>query len=333
MTKRPSTEDRLAKLRELESAALSPNVKKDLGVILAGANSILVARAAQVVSKRRITELIPNLVTAFNRFMSKPPKADQGCLSKIAIIEALDNLDYDDDDVFLRGIHHVQKEPAYGGPIDTAANLRGKCAFALARIGDTEVLFELITLLMDPEPQARIAAVKAVAHLACRESELLLRMKILAGDMEPDVLGECFSGLISINPDRSLSFVGKFLVQDDHLIAEVAAFALGESRETRAFEILHNYREENVIKPEFQQVLLLSIALTRLDGAFEYLTDVVANEHTSNGIEAIKALKIYAYDDELCAKIDRAVVSRNDVMLSEAYASEFDSSPILTLTR
>ena len=324
MTKRQSTADKLARLRELESASLSSNIIKELGKVLSAANSILVARSAQVVENRRITELIPNLVAAFNRFMNKPSKADQGCLAKTAIIETLNHLDYDDDDVFLQGIHHVQKEPAYGGSIDTAANLRGKCAFALARIGYTEVLFELTTLLMDPEPQARIAAVKAVAHLARLESELLLRMKILVGDQEPNVLGECFSGLISINPERSLSFVGTFLSSHDHLIAEAAAFQLGESRKARAFEILCNYRQNNIINSEFHEVLLLSIALTRLDEAFQYLIDVIADEHRGNAVSALKALKIYAYDDDLCTRIHKAVESRNDVMVSEAYASEFD---------
>ncbi len=107
MAKRQSTEDKLAKLRELESASLSTNEFKELGKVLSGANSVLVARAARVVSKRRITDLISNLVTAFNRFMNKPPKADQGCLAKTAIIEALDHLDYHGLDVFLSGIPSI----------------------------------------------------------------------------------------------------------------------------------------------------------------------------------------------------------------------------------
>lgn len=324
MAKRQSTEDKLAKLRELESASLSTNEFKELGKVLSGANSVLVARAARVVSKRRITDLISNLVTAFNRFINKPPKADQGCLAKTAIIEALDHLDYDGLDVFLCGIHHVQKEPTYGGQKDTAADLRGKCAFALARIGDTETLFEFIPLLMDPLPQARIAAVKAVAHLACRESELLLRMKVLAGDEESDVVGECLKGLISINPDRSLSFVGELLTSLNYLSAQAAAFALGESREGGAFKILRAHRGDNIINPEFQEVLLLSIALTRLDEAFEYLIDVIANEHKGNAVLALKALKVYAYDNKKSAIIHKAVVSRNDGMVSQAYTSEFD---------
>ena len=319
MAKRISIEDKLAKLRELEDAPLSTNVIKELSKVLSGANNVLVARAAQVVERRRITDLIPNLIAAFDCFMNKPTRADKGCLAKTAIIEALDNLSYDCDDIFLQGIHHVQKEPSYGGTVDTAATLRGKCAFALARIGYAEVLFELTSLLMDPEPQARIAAVKAIAYLARVESELLLRMKVMAGDQEPNVLGECFSGLLSINPERSMSFVSRFLTSNNPLIVEEAALALGESRKAHAFEILRNYREGSIMKPDFQEILLLSIALTRLDEAFEYLIDVISNEHRNNAVAALKALRVFYANDDLRTRIHKAVVSRNDAMVSKAW--------------
>ena len=163
MARRMSIEDRLARLKELESVPLSASVTKELSKVLSGANSVLVARAALVVERRSITDLVPNLVAAFNRLINKPAEADKGCLAKIAIIEALNNLGYDEEEVFLQGIHHIQKEYSYGGPVDTAAELRGKCAFALVRIGYAEVLFELIALLVDPEPHARKAAAKALA--------------------------------------------------------------------------------------------------------------------------------------------------------------------------
>ena len=319
MAKRLSTEEKLAKLRELENATLSKDVIKELSKVLSGANNILVARAAQIVERRIITDLIPNLVAAFDRFMSKPPKADKGCLAKTAIIEALDNLGYDGENIFLQGVHHVQREPVYGGTVDTAANLRGKCGFALARIGYAEVLFEMTSLLMDPEPQARIAAAKTIAYLARPEGELLLRLKVLAGEQESEVLGECFSGLLSINPARAIGFVSEYLNSDEPLIVEEAALALGESQQAKAFEILRHYRENNIIKIDLQEILLLSIALTRLDEAFEYLIDVIGNEHRDNAIAALKALKSFYANDDLCARIHQAVVSRNDALISRTW--------------
>lgn len=91
---------------------------------------------------------------------------DKGCLAKEAIIEALDNLGYDDDAIFLQGIGYFQIEPAYFRPVDTAAILRGKGAFALVRIGCSQIVLELVDLLTDPVPQARIAAVKALTGIS-----------------------------------------------------------------------------------------------------------------------------------------------------------------------
>lgn len=87
-----SIEDRLARLKELEREPLSTSVTKELSKALSGVNNVLVARAARVVERRGITDLIPNLVTAFGRLISRPAEADRGCMAKIAIVEALSNL-------------------------------------------------------------------------------------------------------------------------------------------------------------------------------------------------------------------------------------------------
>lgn len=108
-----SIEDRLARIKELERAPLSASVTKKLGKALSGANNVLVAKAARVVERRGIADLIPSLVTAFDRFIGKPANADKGCLAKIAIVEALNGLDHNEEEVFLRGIHHVQKEAVF----------------------------------------------------------------------------------------------------------------------------------------------------------------------------------------------------------------------------
>ena len=35
--------------------------------------------------------------------------------------------------MFLRGMKHIQPEPSYGGPSDSAATLRATCALALVQ--------------------------------------------------------------------------------------------------------------------------------------------------------------------------------------------------------
>jgi hypothetical protein len=232
-------------------------------------------------------------------------------------------------DTFLRGIRHVQMEPVYGGREDTAANLRGRCALALARCEYPDIFFELTTLLTDPEPQPRIAAIKALTYLNEEKSELLLRLKALTGDKEPQVLSECFLGLMSIAPARSLSFVAGFLENSDLLIAEGAALALGESREIEAFKILQDQWEDS-IDSEVKEMLLLPMALTRCDEAFKYLLDIVACEYQGYAAAAVKALKVYADNDAQRENIRKAMASRHESLITETYAREFgDEEPII----
>lgn len=322
--KRVSTEEKLSRLRKLAKGPLSDDDKQEIWKSLASANNIVVAKTVQVVAEHRITEFIPQLVTAFDRFMKDPLKTDKGCLAKTAVVEALDKLEYRESEVFLRGIRHVQMEPVYGGHKDTAANLRARCALAFARIDYEEVFFELTRLLADPEIQPRIAAVRSLTCLVCETSELLLRLKILTGDEEPQVLSECFVGLMSIAPKRSLDFVAGFLTASDLLIAEGAALALGESHEAQTFKILRNHWEDS-LNHEFKEMLLLPIALTRCDEAFDFLIDVVRCEYRDYASAALRALKAYADDSKQREKIHQAVVLRNDVKVSEVYASEFDT--------
>lgn len=59
--------------------------------------------------------------------MTKPVETDPGCTAKLKAADALYCLEYSNEDLFLRGIRHVQ-EPIWDGSDDTAA-LRGTCAF------------------------------------------------------------------------------------------------------------------------------------------------------------------------------------------------------------
>jgi hypothetical protein len=325
MAKRASTEDKLAVLRELGQEPISEGTRKALEKALKGANNILVAEAAKVVGKLGMEELIPDLLKAFDRFLDNPLKRDKGCLAKEAIIEALDNLEYDEKAIFLQGIQYFQVEPAYLRPVDTAAILRGKCAFALVRIGCSHVVFELVELLADPEPQARIAAVKALTGISSDISEPLLRLKAKQGDEDHQVVAECLLALMQVNPENSMSFVEGFLGIDDLselsnralILAEIAALAIGESRLEKAFEILQRYRGKS-INPDFQDMLLMPMALTRLEGAFDYLIDVIENGHKQSAVSAVNAIKIFG-DESHQTRIQRAVEFRDDTAVSEAY--------------
>ncbi|MCX7047190.1 MAG: hypothetical protein NTX50_17090 [Candidatus Sumerlaeota bacterium] len=323
MKPKQSLEDKLDALERLGDGTSDANAAaKELRHALAGAGNILAAKAAQVTAKCSCAALIPDLVNAFDRFMENPVKTDKGCMAKTAIAEALNELSYDREDIFLRGIRHVQMEPSFGPPVDTADGLRGHCAFGLVRIGYPNALFELAELLMDRQTVARRAAIKAIGAVGGEAVELMLRMKVLGGDQEADILGECFSALMAVNPERSISFVAQYLESPNPWISEEAALALGESRTEKAFEILRAHWENNPMA-SVRKTLLLPIALLRIDAAFEFLIAVIQDGHQELAVAAIQAAKICATDEERINEVGRAVALRKEPAVRAAYEKEF----------
>lgn len=327
MAKRASTEEKLSGIRKLGREPITGGTHQALKKALTGANNILVAEAAKVAGKLNMEELIPDLLNAFDRFLDDPLKRDKGCLAKEAIIEALDKLEYDEEAIFLHGITYFQIEPAYLQPVDTAAMLRGKCAFALVRTGCPNVVFKLVELLTDPEPQARIAAVQSLTGISSDISEPLLRLKAKQGDEDHQVVAECLFALMRVDPENSMHFVEKFLDADDLsafsnralILAENAALAIGESRLEKAFDILQHHRKK-CMNPEFQDMLLMPMALTRLEEAFAYLIEVIENGHKQSAVSAVKAIRIFG-DESHQSRIQRAVSFRDETAVSEAYAT------------
>lgn len=318
MRTQQSFDEKLARLRSVENAAISAEVLQILREALGGSQAVLAGVAAEIAGLRRIADMEPDIVAAFGRFMDH---TDKGCQAKIAIAEALSRLECNADDVFLRGVRHVQMEPSFGKPVDTADNLRAECAMALARLQHPQSAFELTNLLVDPQINPRRAAIKSLAYLGGVEGELLLRLKSLVGDEEAEIMGECFNGLISMAPDKSLGFVAQFLDSKDMSVAEQAALALGQSHEAEAFEILRERWEAN-IHPEFRRMLLLPISLLRRDEAFSFLLDVVETGGAKLAAGAMTSLTLYA-DDESRRKIADIVRKRRDPLVSQAFEREF----------
>ena len=320
MAKGRSFEQKLAHLGEIARGPVSPEATDALRDTIQEKNSLLAARAAEIAANRSMDDLIPDLVAAFDRFMVQP---DKQCAAKIAIVDALNKLGYQGRNLLLKGIRHVQMEPVWGDLADTAAPLRAGCAFALARMGDPDALFELTMMLFDKEKPARLAAANAIAYLGGEPSELILRVKIMAGDKEPEVIGECFAGLMEISPERSADFVGAYLDSEDPVIAEHAALALGQSRTAKAFEILRE-RWEDSLSSKCKEMLALPIALTRRDEAVDLLITAIGKERSATAAAVVAALGIYP-DDNIRRRICMAVESRGDPSVSKAYEREFEN--------
>ena len=125
---RQSLDEKFARLKELEEQGLhSDDSVREIRQFMAGTSSVLAAKAAKAAARLEIRGLGPELVSLFHRCMKNSVKNDPGCHAKIAVVEALSSLDIPDADVFIQGIRHIQMEPSFGPPVDTADRLRAAC--------------------------------------------------------------------------------------------------------------------------------------------------------------------------------------------------------------
>lgn len=297
-------EQKLDRLAGLRRQGPSPEGRAELARCLKSKSNLVAAKSAGVAADWEAAELIPELEAAFDRFLVKPETTDKRCAAKIEILKALCKLEYSSPSIFLRGIRHVQMEPDWGRSVDTAAGVRALCAMGLAQTSYPEALEEVLPLLLDPEIDARIGAVRAVAATGLPGGTLLLRLKTLTGD-EPEVLGECFAALLRVEPDKSIRFVAAFLEDRNEAVADAAALALGDSRLEAAFDILRE-AFDRATNRALRRTLLVAIALLRREPAFDYLLDLVENGEDFASADAIAALDMYKENAGLRDRIERA---------------------------
>ena len=317
---REAFERKLEALEALRSAPDGARLRK----ALADRNNYYVSKAAGIVAGQLRKDLIPDLIAAFERFLSDAAKSDPKCWAKIAIAKALRDLEHDDPAVFLKGIVHVQWEPVWGGREDSAAPLRGVCGLALTgcRLPDFELLTRLVDLLADPEKPARIDAVRAVAQSGCPEGALLLRLKALSGDEDASVTGECFTALVSLGGPDAISFVARFLRNPDEAVGMEAISALALAREPEAVDILKAYWRER-LTPELRRSLLLSLAGSPVASAAEFLLCVLSDESGDLAAAAISALAASRFRDDVRERIASAITGRGGSEAERAFAREF----------
>jgi hypothetical protein len=257
---------------------------------LAHRNNYIVAKAADLVREFRLTELAPELLAAFDRFFTNPVKTDPQCWAKSALSRALVALECDDPEVYLRGMRHIQPEPVWGGTSDTAGTLRGTCAHGLVQcriLPENDLLNHLIELLKDKEKPVRVEAVRAIEQVGSPSAALLLRLRAILAADEPEVLGACYSGVLSIEGTTAIPWLTHFLAAGDDAAAE-AALAIAGDRSPQAFDALHGrFLAEG--DAWFRSVLLSAIALTRQQAAYDFLFDLVRTKsaQAEAAIEAI----------------------------------------------
>lgn len=322
MKKSDPVEQALDRLSALKHEAGAGAATQEFRTFLKNRTNLVVAKAAKIVGQTRATELVPDLVAAFHRVMKNPSKLDKGCAATTEIISALYELDYVEPDIYLLGIHHVQMEGSFGPPVDAAARLRAISALGLARTRYPYALDEIVTLLVDQWPQARIGAIRALTSNGGQAGALLLKLRILTGETEPDVLAECFAGLLAITPEQSLPLIAAYIDSEDLAIAEAALLALGSSRLPEALDLL-KARWGQPAGGSLRKVMLIAIAMIRSEAAIEFLVSLLAESTLASAADVITALAIFRDNEKVRKQVEAAVSRRNVESLSEAFRREF----------
>lgn len=321
MAKRDRVEDRLSQLSALKGVADEAAVRREVAAGLAERVNLVVAKSADVARHRRFADLAPAMVASFERFMGNPEKSDPGRIAKSSLAAALVDLDAAPQDLLLRGLHHQQWEPVWGGSRDTAARLRGQCAIGLVAAGYRDVLYELADLLFDPDPEARLLAARAAGGTGADAAAILLRAKLAAGKDGADVYAECFASLLSLQPNRSAEHVARFLRSGDTALAESAALAIGGSRHPRAFQLLRaaHSTASPLAGPDARRTLLLAMAMTRDPAAIDLLLGLVADGEPETAADAAGALRVARADPAVAARVEPVVAARRDARVTRRW--------------
>jgi HEAT repeat protein len=317
--KRPAPEEApLAALAALEPTSERSAQNALIGASLSHRHFRVVAKAASLAGQRGLREQVPQLLAAYPRFLDNPVKQDPHCLAKQAIARALVELDASDVTFFLAGIRYRQLEPAWGGPMasqrsepnDSAVDVRCSCAMGLVATGYSRAIPELTELLADPEWRVRAGAARAISCGRPGEAEAVLRLKAQMGDAEAEVLGECFTGLLSVAADECVAFVAGFLSSGRGSVPDYAALALGESRHPAAVEHLRTAWRESSRAGGLRAVLIRAAGLHRSPSAFDWLLEIIDRGEQADAEVAVEALSVYARDARLGERLQAALAKR-----------------------
>jgi HEAT repeat protein len=301
-----------AALQALAAAAARPGEPTTLALVrdaLAHRSNHVVGRAARAAREGDLTALAPDLVAAFPRFLEDPIRRDPGCVAKREIVQALLAFDAPAPDVYLVGAAHVQREPAFGPPVDTAPELRALSAMGLVVTGHPAALTVCVGLLVDPEPVARAGALRGLTASGRPDVALLLRFFALRGDADPGVLAEAFAGLLALSPEDAVAFVVERLAAADRDLARAAAMALGETRRPEAVAALRD-RLPGEDRPDVRHAVILALATSRDEAAIDAVLDLVTRGSAADSKAAAEALGLSGHDEDLQRRLAAALAAR-----------------------
>lgn len=305
---RGTLEARLAVVRALGAEPTSAATREALTDALADPSCHVVAAAARHAATHGLRTLGGALVDAYFRFAEVGYEKDRNCTAKLAVAAALHELDHPDPRPHLHGVHHVQLEPAFGDPVDTAVALRCASLAALGGLSDPSFPGLAAERLADPEPHCRSAAARALEAWGDRDlGQALLRFRIRVGEDDPDVLADCFAAVIALGDEDAVRFVVRELEREGAalVVAESAALALGSARIEAALPALFRWVDAQPDEGS-RKVGFVAIGLVRCEAALAHLLDRLAEAGPRDRAALLDALEVYAHDPAAAERIRQA---------------------------
>ena len=325
MAKRQSPEDQLSDLiAAFETAASDARVSL-LEAAIGARSNFVVEHAAKMVVEHEVHVDASVLMEAWRRFARNEGEDDKNCRAKLPVVEALNFLDVDEPDFYSDVMKYVQIEPVWGTSVDTAPGVRGAAALGLIRCrsaSPSQTLLQLVELLSDKEPAARVHAATAIGQTGLPAVTPLLRLKVRSGDVEAEVIGECFRGLLDDSLATNLDFVADYLNSSGDVSVEAAA-ALAATRRDEVIEKVIQACE--TCSPQDLDGFYLSLGLARTSAAIDYLLQRISDD-LPTASAALKALHPSRFYPDILSRIETAVQQSENKRLVAEFERQFRDS-------
>lgn len=322
MPKSDPTQQALEHLSALRTSTDNTVLAKELAAYLANRSNLVIAKAAKIARDQGPSALIPELVRAFEKLMNDPGRLDKRCAALTEIAATLYEMDYREPELYVKGMRHVQMEGSFGPSVDVAAGLRGICAQGLVRTRHPQALAETVSLLVDAQAPARIGAVRALATNGGEAGALVLRLKAHMGDADPEVMAECFSGLLAAEREHAVEFVAGYMDAGDTEISEAAILALGGSHLPQAIHVLKE-KWERTLRGPLRKMLLLALATSRVEAAIDFLISLLDDRSAETASSVITALALHKNSERVRQAVRAAVDRRREQVLIDAFRRDF----------
>ena len=294
----PSTKKSLLSLQRLNAAQTFDDeaARAVLTAALRESDPRVVLEAAQLIARETLYGYEPMLADAYRRFAGERAVSDAGCLTKEALLAALDGLDHGDAELFAEAALYVQRGKSGGR--DTAGRVRARAVLALARLGHRDLWPLLGAALGDEEAQVRLSAARAVGHRGHRDGAGLLLVRLAAGDSEAEVFAECLKALFAVAPDLARPRARALLEVAEARRRECVLHALGTAPADAAVELLGDELARLSLDRQRREVIE-ALGLSLRPFARTLLIELVRSGRSSDAEAALTALAIHRYDSRL----------------------------------